>query len=158
MPRVTRVAKAQKAQGSCSKCGKKIAKGDPYIWWKFRFGGKRVRCAECPPKPSDLTQSEYLSQVYDLEERIGDINNDDPTAAISELESIADDWDALADECDEKHSNMPDALQDGDTGQLLQDRAEACRTVAEECRQAAETIKGAVDDAMGGIDTGQAQV
>ena len=93
MPRVTRVAKAQKAQGSCSKCGKKIAKGDPYIWWKFRFGGKRVRCAECPPKPSDLTQSEYLSQVYDLEERIGDINNDDPTAAISELESIADDWD-----------------------------------------------------------------
>lgn len=34
----------------CGTCGKEIASGDVYYWWKFRFGGRHIRCANHPPE------------------------------------------------------------------------------------------------------------
>jgi len=73
VPRVNKVEKARKAPGSCAKCGKKIQAGAPYRWWKFRYGGKRLRCMECPsPRPSELTNSDKLSRCYEAGESISD--------------------------------------------------------------------------------------
>ena len=65
MPRVNSVEKARKSPGTCPKCSKKIEKGASYIHWKFRYGGKRIRCTICPrPRQSELTNSDKLSRCY----------------------------------------------------------------------------------------------
>lgn len=71
MPRVNRVKKARKDQGSCGKCGEPILAGDPYIWAKPRYGGKRVRCVKyhaCRFRPSQLTSSEIKGTIYGAQE------------------------------------------------------------------------------------------
>lgn len=70
---------------------------------------------------------------------------------VSELEQIAD-------ELDDKKSNMPDSLQDSETANLLDERAEACRSVAETLNSVdvhdgmngddAETAKEELDSAL----------
>lgn len=132
MPRVTYVKKCRKPC-RCSKCGDKIKKGKPYRWWKFNFGARFNRCmkTECAPKPSDLTRSEWLGWVGDTQKE--GFNGYD---TFSELSSRRDDLvgelNEKADELDEKFNNMPQPLQEGDTGILLQERAEACRNTASE--------------------------
>lgn len=132
MPKITHVAKAQKDQGTCAGCGVEIKAGDPYQWIKFRFGGRKVRCGTCKFKDSDLTQSEFLSKVYELNDRItglSDLDNLDDLR--SEVEDIAAEYEALADECYEKKDNMPEGLQQGEVGQLLEERSDGCREVAD---------------------------
>lgn len=123
MPRVNRVDKSRKSPGNCGKCGTEIKAGDPYVWWKFRFGGKHIRCgkSECGPKPADLTQSEFLSTLYGIQSQ-----NFEDCESITDLESARDDavsdLESLRDECEEKRNNMPEQLQDSDSGNLLQGR------------------------------------
>lgn len=125
MPRVNRVEHARKSPGNCGKCGCVIQAGAPYVWWKFRYGGKRVRCgqAACAPKPADLTQSEFLSTLYDIQETTF------PADTIEDLESAKDEvvsrLEELRDQQEEKRSNMPDSLQESDTGNMLQERYDA---------------------------------
>lgn len=129
MPRVNVVKKAVKDQGTC-KCGKEIKAGDAYKWIKFRYGGRRVKCADCSFKASELTQSEFLSTMYDLNDRLEDLSGDDPSEIQSEIEDIASEFNNLADETQGKYDNMPEGLQQGDTGQLLEQRASECQDVA----------------------------
>ncbi len=48
------------------------------------------------------------------------------------VEDIAQRLRDLADECTEKHDNMPEGLQQGDSGQLLEERADMCNSAADE--------------------------
>lgn len=130
MPRINTVKKAMKDQGSCNSCGKEIKKGDSYKWIKFRYGGRRVRCESCQFKSGDLTQSEFLSQVYTLNDRLSELTNEMSLEDIqSEVEDIISEFETLADECEEKRMNMPDSLQDSDVGCMLESRADSCREV-----------------------------
>lgn len=146
MPRVTMVNKARKAQGTCGKCGAKIKKGDSYRWWRFRYGGRRVRCAksECRPKPSDLTQSAFYGTLYDIQDSLEDaVTNRDADG----LRSAADELRNLGEECSSNRDNMPEGLQDSETGELLQTRAEECESRADELESAADEIEGLPDAA-----------
>jgi len=137
MPKVNRVEHARKPQGKCSKCGTDIISGAPYVWWKFRYGGRRVRCTkpECQPKPSDLTQSEYLSTVYEWQERTFEFDcREDVESAKEEM---AGEIETLRCELEEKLDNMPEGLRDGDTGQLLQERIASLQ----EAQDAIESIE-----------------
>lgn len=125
MPRVTVVKHARKDYPEHD-----IKKGDTYYWWKFKFGGKHF--SKTPPKPQQLTQSEFTSQVYDFEDALGALVADDTIE--SQIEEIADNMDSLADEQEEKRSNMPDQLQDSDVGTMLEERGDAMREWAEELR------------------------
>lgn len=147
MPRVTTVNKAQKDQGACGKCGNEIKVGSSYRWWKFRYGGRRVRCAkpECAPKASDLTQSAFYSTLADLTDRLQGALDDfrgggDASDLSSELSDIASEVRTLGEECQEKLDNMPEGLQQGDTGQLLQTRAEECDSKADDLENAASEL------------------
>ena len=113
MPKVTFVKSARKADERYG-----IAVGDSYYWWAFRYGGTHK--SKTPPKPSQLTQSDFLSQIYAFQESPIEAESfDDLQSAvddrISELEQ-------LRDECEEKRSNMPDQLQDSGSGLTLQNR------------------------------------
>jgi hypothetical protein len=107
-----------------------IKKGESYYWWKFMRGGRGGPkiFSKTAPKASQLTQSEFLSQIYDLQDRISELVIDSSSIEDfdSEVQSIIDDIRSLGEEQSDKYSNMPDGLQNGDVGQLLQDRADGC--------------------------------
>ena len=65
MPRVYFVKKARKDYPVG------IKKGDSYYWWKFRYGG--IHRSKTRPRPSQLTQSEFLSTIYAIIEEIQDV-------------------------------------------------------------------------------------
>lgn len=103
-------------------------KGETYYTWSFRYGGEyRSRTY---PKQSQLTQSSYLSQVYALQEDVEETVCPD---TCDELQCLIDDWvtylEGVRDECQESFDNMPEGLQQGDTGQLLEARITTCDEV-----------------------------
>lgn len=114
MARVTKVLHAQKDYPEHN-----IKKGDTYYWWKFRFGGKHISLT--PPKQSQLTQSDFLSTVYALQEDIEALTTEEEDIQ-SFLDDIIGQLEELRDDCEDKRNNMPEQLQDSDSGSLLQER------------------------------------
>ena len=138
MPKVHHVKKARKDVR-----GSDIKKGESYYWWAFMVGGRggTKRVSRTHPRPSQLTQSEYLSTCLAAQESVQDANVSDIDTLISTLESAKDEISNQADECDNKYNNMPDSLQQGETGQLLESRRDAAQAVAE-----------AIDEAIGQLN------
>lgn len=119
MARVTTVKKAQKDIPNTD-----IKKGDSYYWWKFRFGGKHF--SKTPPKRSQLTQSGFLSQLYDLQDRIAEFTAEAKEDFDSFKEEIMSEIENLKDECQNSLDNMPEHLQEGSSsGQTLTERIDA---------------------------------
>lgn len=143
MPRVTRVKSARKHVGMCSKCGISILQGEGYIWWKFRFGGKHIRCLkpECAPKAQDLTQSEWVSRIADFEDALAEIPSDDAEAAADALESLAGEVREFGEEQASKRENMPEQLQDSDVGTMLEERAGNMESAADELDSFANDLR-----------------
>ena len=104
-----------------------IKKGDSYYWWKFNFS-KVVHRSKLPPSRSQLTQSEFLSSVYDIEDRLSDLSKNQVLTiedVQSEIEDIVSELETLRDETQEKLDAMPEQLQDtSSSGELLQSRVE----------------------------------
>jgi Zn-dependent M32 family carboxypeptidase len=136
MPRVFKIEKSR-VPHKCGKCACEIEKGQPYVYWTKRVGFGRisgvkyVRCAksECYPKQSELTSSEFHSAWESIKE-----NTDFSSAStVEDLESARDEAvneaTNLRDETQGKFDNMPEGLQQGDTGQLLQERIDALEEV-----------------------------
>lgn len=144
---VTRVEKCRKSPGKCGRCGCEIKKGDSYRWWKFRYGGKQIRCLEikCNPRGSELISNPFQSALAKISEDLSDAfgqarEQTDPTIAISAIRDAAEELRNLGSEQQEKFDNMPYGLQQGETGQLLENRAS-------ECEDKASTIESYADDA-----------
>ncbi len=128
---MARVIHVKKAQKDNPKAG--IKKGEPYYWWKFRRGGKHY--SKTPPRQSQLTQSEFLSQLYGLEEQLDGYQPGgfDTVADLeSDIQSIIEDLENLKSETEDKLGNMPEGLQQGDTGQLLQERIDGVDNLVSE--------------------------
>lgn len=133
MPRLHFVKSARKDNDRCG-----VKAGESYYWWQNRgSGGKGAgikRCSKTRPKPSQMTLSDFYQAVYALQEDImenaGQIDN------VDDLRSMRDDWAEQARQIgqdqNEKLTNMPEGLQQGPTGELLQERADACETWGDE--------------------------
>ena len=161
MPQVHFVKKARKDNPVAKK-------GESYYWWQFAFSSRSY--SKTRPRPSQLTRSEFLGQMYGFQEDLEDLAaalDDEPDEdALSEfadeVSSKADDVRTLGEEQTEKRDNMPEALQDSDTGELLQTRSEACDTIADELDSASgeitsidpdcEDIRGEIDSILEGVD------
>ncbi len=106
---------------TCSKCGKEIPKGDEY----YRLSGFRaptkIRCCSCGYTRADLTTSEYLKWLYDLQDNCSDI--------FEETEDLADDISSelqnKRDELQDAYDAIPESLQNGPTGETLQARIDS---------------------------------
>ena len=113
-----------------------IKKGESYYWWKPRYGG--IRRSKTYPSRQELTQSEFLCRVYDIEDELSVIrtqietniegkNKEEIEELIRDaLEMIIIEIGELRDECEDKLYNMPEQLQDtSEAGILLQERIDA---------------------------------
>jgi len=128
-----------------------IKKGESYYWWKFRYGG--IRRSKTPPTRQQLTQSEFLQQVYDIEDSIDDMevcmevlfgdSNEVEQEMETRIQHIVDEIEQLRDECQEKLDNMPEQLQEtSDAGILLQERIDALDNWIDEI----ESIDTSIDE------------
>jgi len=101
-----------------------VKKGQPYWWWQFRHGGKHFSATR--PKQSQLTQSEFLSQAYELAEEIADWEGESLEDLRDFREDVVNRIRELGEEQEERRMNMPDHLQDaGMAAELLQGRYDA---------------------------------
>lgn len=125
MPKVTFVKKARRDYLTYG-----IKKGESYYWWKFRFGARHV--SKTYPKPQELTQSDFLKSVYDIQEEVDKISGEDTDDLESQVSCITDEIRNLASEQEDKRSNMPDQLQDSGSGEMLQNRADSLNEWADE--------------------------
>ena len=130
MPRVTHVKAARKDNQVCKK-------GEYYYWWKFRYGGKRYSLKR--PRPSQLTQSAYYGTVRAAIEQIEDAGTPEDNDALTSLrDEIKSEIENLGEECQSSLDNMPDQLQYAPTGELLQERIDACEEAVSELENVEE--------------------
>jgi len=123
MPRVHHVKKARKDNPVCKA-------GESYYWWKFRYGGKRFSLTR--PRPSQLTQSAYFGGLRALCEQIEDTEVNDNDDFTSLRDEVASELQTIGSEAQESLDNMPEQLQYAPTGELLQERVDACENASSE--------------------------
>lgn len=135
MPKVHFVKKARKpnrliTQADIDRANAGEEGAASYYWWQFAYSPKSM--SKTYPKSSQLTRSEYLGQAYEIEEEIGDYSCDTMEELQGFVEEKIGQILTLGEEQQEKLYNMPDQLQDSDSGQLLQSRADACESICSE--------------------------
>ncbi len=130
MPQVHHVKKARKANRNLG-----IKKGESYYWWKFRNGGKRI--SKTPPKPSQLTQSEFWSTIFGLQETSENAPAYDDIEG--EIDTIKDELENIKSEIEDKISNMEQTFPNG------------CPSL-DTLNERKDALEGAIDE-LGSIDT-----
>ena len=117
-----------------------VTKGEMYYKWSIKLQrGGLVRRSKTYPRPSQLNRG--------FSGRLGDIQQDISAASdVDDLRSLAETLRELGSEQQESFDNMPEGLQQGDTGQMLEERANNCETWADEIEQARETKRGELFD------------
>lgn len=118
MTRLNYVKKARKPIPSAG-----IEKGDSYYWWQFAFRSKQVSKTR-PRRSQYMTQSPYLSQIYDIEDDLGALTVEQIEEGcldefISQIESVKD-------EAESSLGNIPDQLKDAPAGATLQEYIDNC--------------------------------
>lgn len=125
-----------------------IKKGETYWFAEVKTGPRSSMTirSKTPIPRSRLTSSEFLSQAYRLSDSIYE------ATTVGDLETIKEEFEALRDDTQEKLDNMPEGLQQGDTGQLMQERIDQCESLIDELDSAISDAQEAVDEAKEAID------
>lgn len=108
-----------------------ISKGEQYWFCQIKTGPRTSRTLrqKAPFKRSQLTSSDFLSQVYDIEDDLSSLTcRDDAEDIVSRLRD-------LADEQDDRFNNMPENLQSSEIGQKLETRRDGCQSAADEIEE-----------------------
>jgi len=100
-----------------------------YVWSLYR---QRPQRSKVYPKPSQLTSSEFLQTAYQIEEMIEESECETAEDVAALRDTMVEQINELESEQQEKFDNMPEGLQQGDTGQLLQERIDSLQTWATE--------------------------
>jgi hypothetical protein len=107
-----------------------IAKGESYYWWQFQNSPKQY--SKEPPRQSQLTQSAYLSSLYQIMEEIEDFNPNSAEEIQSFKDDIISNLEELRDTTQDSLDNMPESLQYSPTGELLQERIDSLESAISE--------------------------
>lgn len=110
-----------------------VTKGDIYFKWTTRPGGRGrgiVHRSATPPKPWQLTGSPFLQTMYQLADRLETLTKTDLNT--STRDEIAQEIRDLGEECQESLDNIPESLRYAPSGEMLQERIDACEIWANE--------------------------
>ena len=102
----------------CSKCGEAIKKGDQYQKGIPFRRPPIIRCLKCGIYRWECSSSEYVQNVG----RVCDCWQEDHELGVDTAEEIIAELTNIQDMCQGSLDNMPEGLQEGDTGQLIQER------------------------------------
>lgn len=102
----------------CSKCGEVIKVGDVYLKGTPFRRSPVIRCTKCGLRGWELSSSDYVQGVG----RVCECWEEDYGCDEGTAQSIADELSTIRDNTQDSLDNMPEGLQEGDTGQLLQER------------------------------------
>lgn len=112
----------------CGKCGNIIPIGSKYYRGEVNFHPDIIRCASCGLQSWEVTSSDYILSVgpivYDWSETY--------SADISGVEDIISDLQEIRDALQDNLDNMPEGLQQGETGELLQCRIDSIESAISE--------------------------
>jgi len=139
-----------------------VKAGESYYWWKFRFGPKLY--SKTPPKPSQLTQSPYLSVIYACQEDWEKV--DDPTeinandwdreGIVSWLGQIRDSMVSVGENLNELVAQYEDAASNMEEYFEGAERIEQLREAGMACEETCERIDDmctSIEDSAGDIET-----
>lgn len=112
-----------------------IKKGDTYWYLSMKTGPRSstVKRSLSPFKPSQLTTSTFLGGWYGAQE-----DYDESDGGAEAIRAASEALQTLAEEARESYENMPEGLQQGDTGQLLETRADEAESAAGELSNLAD--------------------
>ncbi len=127
MAKIQRVEKCRKEQ-KCSKCGCTIEKGNPYLYAEPMYRPKIIRCASCGLQSWETSGSDFVLTCGAIQYNW----REDYKIDQSTVESIKSDLEDLRDTCQDSLDNMPESLQYGATGEMLQDRIDMLEDVINE--------------------------
>ena len=137
MPRVNHVKRAQQDYPNIG-----VSKGEPYYWWKFRYGGRHL--SKTPPRPSQLTQSKMsgaLAAMEGLGDQIEQLQ--DPAEMVDAVDEAISALEDVRDEYQEGIDNMPEALQEtSNSAETAREKIEALET----CISDLESAKSELED------------
>ena len=119
MAKITTQTKSSRGKEiHCSKCGKVIDVGEKYLKATPYRRSPIIRCLSCGLKSYETSGSQYVQDVGEIVENWYEdygVSEDSASDIVSALEEIKD-------YTQESLDNMPENLQEGDTGQMLQER------------------------------------
>ena len=122
-----------------------IAKGDTYYEWAF-FRQKPTKSKTYPTR-IQLTQNDTQIAVWSVYDQCGIDWSERNAATLAEaVNDAASQLEEAASECREKFDNMPEGLQQGDTGQRLEQWADAIDSAVSELQDLASEIENADED------------
>lgn len=124
MGKVCKIQRSRK-EHKCSKCGAVIEVGSPYLKGELNFHAPIVRCVKCGLQSWEVTSSDYLLSVG----KVINCWQEDYSADESGVESIVSDLESIRDELQDRLDNMPESLQNADTGTVLSDRIDSIDSV-----------------------------
>ena len=110
-----------------------IKKGQDYWEWSMMQGGRGFKKrSTTQPRRSQLTNSDFLGKMYDIEDDMDFSGAGSDEELRSMREDLAQQIRDVGQEEQDKYDNMPEGLQQGDTGQMIEERAQACESIADE--------------------------
>lgn len=112
----------------CFKCGETIKVGDTYLKGIPFRRSPIIRCTKCGLRSWELSSSDYVLGVG----RVCDCWQEDYELGENTAQCIADELDSIKDQCQDSLDNMPEGLQEGSTGELLQERIDCLDDVISE--------------------------
>jgi hypothetical protein len=127
-----------------------IKKGDMYYYCAMKTGPRssKVMRQLTPFKPWQTTTSAFFAALWQWEDEFQRMEGlDDVEEMLIQLRDIGE-------EEQQKFDNMPEGLQMGDTGQMLEERATACETAADEI----ESIRDEIDNFHNATDDERAYI
>lgn len=113
----TRTVKARKTY-KCGRCRKVINPGDEYLRCEPAYMPAVIRCNKCGIRFWETTTSDYIQDMGRLQE-LWEEDYGCSSDAIDEIKAAIEE---KRDELQDRLDNMPEGLQQGDAGQMLQER------------------------------------
>ena len=114
-----------------------IKAGDTYYYTKLKLQrGGQIKRSLKPFKPSQLTNSPFKSGWLAMQE-----DWEDSDKGGDAIRAAAEALTSLGEEARGSFDNMPEGLQQGETGQQLEARADACENAASELESLADEFE-----------------
>ncbi len=126
-----------------------IKKGQAHFTWSLMTGPRSSRTFRQiePPRPSQLTTSEFKGNLFAIEEDLANATQDE--GLPDTIQEFADNLRTLGEEQNEKFENMPEGLQQGSTGELLEGRATSCEEYADSLGEIADALRDKIEEING---------